>query len=393
MDAGSVEEGDDTEKNLVSGVTILLPDLRGGGAERVCLNLANEFAGRDLHVRMVLMRVEGDLLPLLDPRVQVVDLGATRVRNALWPLVRHLRQTPPTALLANMWPLTFLAALARKLSGAKCRVVAVEHTAWSQAPLVKRRRTAMALKASMKWMAPRVDALLAVSGGAAEDLVRFAGLPAGAVGVQFNPVVATTPLAGVPEPSLDAAWLHGDQRRVIAVGSFKAEKDFPTLLRAFARLRDEVDARLLVLGEGDERPALEALVKELGLEHVVELPGFVVDPAPYYARADLYAMSSVQEGLPTVLIEALNHGVPVVSTDCPSGPREILQDGKHGTLVPVGDVDALARAMLDALQSTHDHAALQGRARDFAVDKIADEYLDHLLPGWREVPGQVEGQP
>lgn len=376
-----------------STIDIILPDLRGGGAERVCLNLANEFASRGLPVRMVLMQAEGDLMSLLDPRVEIVDLGATRARHALWPLVRHLRQAPPGALLVNMWPLTFLGALARKLSGTKCRLVAVEHTAWSQSPLAKRPRTAMAIKASMKWMSPRVDALLAVSRGAAEDLESFAGLPVGAVGVQFNPVVAATPPAVVPEPSLDAAWLHGDQRRVIAVGSFKAEKDFPTLLRAFSRLRDQVDARLLILGEGDERPTLEALVEELGLEHAVELPGFVLDPAPYYARADLYAMSSAHEGLPTVLIEALEHGVPVVSTDCPCGPREILQYGKYGNLIPVGDVDALARAMLEALQSTHNQAALQARARDFAVDKIADEYLDHLLPGWREVPSQVKGQP
>lgn len=376
-----------------SFIDILLPDLRGGGAERVCLNLANEFARRDLQVRMVLMRTEGDLLPLLDPRVEIVDLGAKRVRNALWPLVRHLRQTPPAALLANMWPLTFLAALACKLSGAKCRVVAVEHNAWSQSPLVKRRRTAMALKASMKWMSPRVDALLAVSRGAAEDLESFAGLPVGAVGVQFNPVVAATPPAVLREPSLEAVWLHGNHRRVIAVGSFKAAKDFPTLLRAFALLREQVNARLLILGDGDERPELEALVKELGLEHAVELPGFVLDPAPYYARADLYVLSSDHEGFGNVIVEALEHGVPVVSTDCPSGPREILLDGKYGTLVPVGDVDALTRAMLDALQSTHNQAALQARARDFAVDKIADEYLDRLLPGWREAPSQVKGQP
>ena len=307
-----------------------------------------------------------------------------RARNALWPLVRHLRQAPPAALLVSMWPLTFLAALARKVSGTTCRLVAVEHTAWSKSPLAKRRRTAMAIKASMKWMSPRVDALLAVSRGAAEDLESFAGLPVGAVGVQFNPVVGTAPPSVLREPSLEAVWLHGDHRRVIAVGSFKAEKNFPTLLRAFARLREHLNARLLILGEGDERPELEALVKKLGLEHAVELPGFVLDPAPYYARADLYAMSSVQEGLPTVLIEALDHGVPVVSTDCPSGPREILQDGKYGTLVPVGDVEALANAMKDALLKQHDREALKRRAQDFSVDKAADAYLDLLLPGWRE---------
>ena len=372
------------ERLGVTQTDILLPDLRGGGAERVCLNLANEFASRGLQVRMLLMRAEGELLPLLDSRVEVVDLRAARGRHVLWPLVRHLRQARPTALLANMWPLTFLAVLARKLARVECRVVAVEHIAWSMTPLVKRQRTALALKTSMKWMLPRVDALLAVSRGAADDLERFAGLPAGSVGTQYNPVVAATPPAVVTVPSLGSGWLHGDQLRVISAGSFKAQKDFPTLLRAFARLRHQVDSRLLILGEGEERPALQALIRELQLDNAVELPGFVVDPAPYYDRADLYAMSSTHEGLPTVLIEALDHGVPVVSTDCPSGPREILQDGKYGTLVPVGDVEALAQAMLKSLQSTHNHAALKARARDFAVDKIADQYLDHLLPAWRE---------
>lgn len=127
-----------------SVIAVLLPDLRGGGAERVCLNLANEFASRGLPVRMVLMQAEGDLMSLLDQRVEIVDLGAERARNALWPLVGHLRQAPPAALLVNMWPLTFLGALARKLSGTKCRLVAVEHTACSKSSPVKRRRTALA---------------------------------------------------------------------------------------------------------------------------------------------------------------------------------------------------------------------------------------------------------
>ncbi len=371
-----------------SALDILLPDLRGGGAERVCLNLANEFAGRGLPVRMVLMRAEGELLPLLDPRVEVVDLGVTRARNALWPLLRHLRQARPAALLANMWPLTFVAVLARVLARVDCRVVAVEHTTWSATPLLAARRTALSFKASMRWLQPRADALLAVSRGAADDLAQFAGLPPGSVQAQYNPIVARAPRVASNTPmDRETAWWHGSHRKLLAVGTLKADKDFPTLLRAFARLRQQVDARLLILGEGEERPALQALVHELGLEHAVELPGFVVDTAPYYARADLFVLSSTHEGFGNVIVEALDHGVPVVSTDCPSGPREILQDGKYGTLVPVGDVDALAQAMLAALHAPHDPAALKARARDFAVDTIADQYLDHLLPGWREGKG------
>jgi glycosyltransferase involved in cell wall biosynthesis len=364
-------------------IAILLPDL--GGAERVCLNLANEFAGRGLQVLMVLMRSEGDLLPLLDARVEVVDLGAARVRDALWPLVRHLRKDRPGALLANMWPLTFLAVLARKLARIDTRVVAVEHIAWSATSLVRRKRTAVALKASMKWMQPRVEALLAVSGGAAQDLERFAGLPTGAVRVQYNPVVPAAPKAShATVPEQDLAWLHGKHRRLIAVGSFKTQKNFPLLLQAFAQLSEKLNARLLILGEGDERPTLESLIRELGLGSTVELPGFVVDPSPYYDCADLFVLSSDYEGFGNVIVEALDHGVPVVSTDCLSGPSEILQHGKYGNLVAVGDVNALARGMLESLQSIHDHAALKSRARDFAVDIIADQYLEHLLPGWRQ---------
>lgn len=363
---------------------MLLPDLRGGGAERVCLNLANEFASRGLQVRLVLLRAEGELLPLLDPRVAVVDLGAARVRDALWPLVRYLRKDRPAALLANMWPLTFLVVIARKLARVDCRVVAVEHTTWSAAWTASRLAT-LGFKASMKWMQPRVDALLSVSKGAANDLERFAGLPSGSVQVQYNPIVLRS---SHPEPftapGLKTAWLQGSHRRILAVGTLKAVKEFPILLQALVRVRTQTDARLLILGEGEERPALESLVRDLGLEGAVELPGFTVNTTPYFARADLFVLSSDHEGFGNVIVEALDHGLPVVSTDCPSGPREILQDGEYGALVPIGDVAAMAHAIQESLSRTHDHEALKRRAQDFRVDTAADAYLAMLLPGWQQ---------
>ncbi|UWX04047.1 glycosyltransferase [Pseudoxanthomonas sp. NC8] len=181
-----------------------------------------------------------------------------------------------------------------------------------------------------------------------------------------------------------AAWAGGAHKRVLAVGMLKTPKDFPLLIRAFSLLRAQVDARLLILGEGTERARLEKLVHELGLQGMVMLPGYVADTAPFYAQSDLFVLSSDHEGFGNVIVEALEQGCPVVSTDCPSGPREILTDGRCGRLVPVGDVAALAAAMQESLASAHDHDALRARAQDFSVSRISDQYLDLLLPGWRE---------
>lgn len=365
-------------------ISILVPDLRLGGAERVCVNLANAFVARGLSVDLVLMRKQGELLDALDSRIRVVDLGAPRPRHVLLPLARYVRDSRPDAVLANMWPLTILAVLARWWSGVECRLVAVEHNTWSRVALVRRWRTRMMVKSTMHWLLPRTDAVLAVSQGVAADLEQFANLQSDSVRVQHNPVTHGDAVTTEFFPDSFQSWAIGEHKRMLAVGTLKTQKDFPTLLRAFARLRSTMDARLLILGEGEERPALEALIQELDLQHAVLLPGFVSDPAPFHAHADLFVLSSVNEGLPTVMIEALERGTPVVSTDCPSGPAEILENGRYGALVPVGDVEALAHAMQDALSQSHDTEALKRRAQDFSVDRIADQYLDVLLPDWRD---------
>jgi glycosyltransferase involved in cell wall biosynthesis len=360
-------------------ITLLLPDLRGGGAERVAINLANGFAARGYAVDMVLLSATGVFLADLLPEIRVVDLQVNRARWALPPLVRYLRKNRPTALLACMWPLTLTAIWARRLARVPTRVVVAEHTTWSRSELLQRRTVGWQVRTSMHHVFPSADAIVTVSKGASDDLAHFAKLDRKVITVIYNPVVGDEQPFN-PKPRDPAEWWTGTHRRVLAVGTLKTIKDYTTLLLAFAQLRQCVDARLLILGEGECRTALEAQVSQLGLDGYVFMPGFVKDLTTYYQRADLHVLSSTGEGLPTVLIEALAAGTPVVSTDCPSGPREILSDGKFGSLVPVGDATALAAAMADSLAVTHDKAALKLRAQDFSIDKAVDQYLALLFP-------------
>lgn len=361
-------------------LALLMPNLVAGGAERVNVNLANAFHQRGFAVDMVLLRGEGALLSALDPGVRVVDLGVDRLRWSLLPLVRYLRREHPAALLANMWPLTLNAVWARALARVSARLIVAEHTTWSRSELLARPTVGWQVRQTMHHFFPWADGIVAVSRGAADDLARFAGLQRSSISVIYNPVVDTAKPPTSSLPVVPTGWCQGSHQRVLAVGTLKTIKDYATLLEAFARLRRTVDARLLILGEGECRAELEAQARRLGIEGGVFMPGFVADPAPYYQHAHLHVLSSTGEGLPTVLIEALAAGTPVVSTDCPSGPREILGDGQFGRLVPVSDAVALAVAMAESLATTHDRATLMGRAQHFSIDRAVDQYLALLFP-------------
>ena len=362
-----------------SRIAIVLPDLRGGGAERVNINLANAFVARGYSVDMVLMRATGELLPQLDPRVRVFNLAVDRVRHLFFPLVRYIRSEQPSGMLACMWPLTVVAVLARAYTRAKCRLVLAEHTTWSVARIAQQPLTRLIIRLTMRVLYGRADAIVAVSKGSASDLERMARMQPKSVSTIYNPLI--DPGRAAPAlPTTPEAWVSGPHKRVLAAGTLTEIKDYPTLLRAFFLVRESFDAKLLILGEGAQRTELQALIGELGLANEVFMPGFVLNPRSYFAHADLHVLSSTGEGLPSVIVEALEQGTPVVSTDCPSGPREILDYGRYGTLVPVADPRALAEAITGSLLASHDTEALRARAREFSIEPAVDQYLALLLP-------------
>jgi glycosyltransferase involved in cell wall biosynthesis len=232
-----------------------------------------------------------------------------------------------------------------------------------------------------RYLYPKADAIVAVSEGVAEDVTRVTGISRDRITTIYNPVV-TPELENLRHAPLDHPWFApSSPPLILGVGKFKIQKDFPTLLRAFARVRAVRPARLLILGEGRKRAELENLARELGVANDVALPGFVPNPFPYMTRASLFVLSSAWEGLPGALVEALACGCPVVSTDCPSGPAEILAGGLYGPLVPVGNDTALAEAILSALDVPPDRDRLRARAALFSVDRATDRYLEVLLGG------------
>lgn len=358
-------------------ITLFVPTLRGGGAERVMANLAIEFCERGIDVDLVLLRSEGPYLRELPTGVRVIDLDAPSLLAGLAALARYLRRERPLAMLTAMNHANVGAMLAALLSRSRVPIVVSEHNAASvsldQEPGIK---TAV-LKMLMRALYPRARNIVAVSKGVADDLGSLLHIDAGRIRVIPNPIVNGKILALAEQP-VSHPWLSDKSVPVVlAVGRLTLQKDFETLLRAFGKAAKQRPMRLMILGEGELRNNLESLVAELGLNQVVALPGFVDNPYAYMKRADMFVLSSRWEGFGNVLVEAMACGAPVISTDCPSGPAEILENGKWGKLVPVGDADALALAMLDTLE--HPGLSPARRAMDFSVAKAADAYLALLL--------------
>lgn len=364
-------------------IALFQPSLRGGGAERVMVNLASGFVERGLKVDMVLVKAEGPYLEEVHKDVHIVDLRAKRVLYSLPRLVRYLRQERPDAMLSTLNHANIIALWARWIAGAQLRMVVREaNTASISAAkaLIMREKILLIL---MRIFYPFADEVIANSYGVARDLIKCLRLPEENVNVIYNPSVTPDIFTKAKEPLVHPWFAPGQPPVVIGIGRLTRQKDFPTLIKAFSLVRGQVTGRLMILGKGEERPELESLVRELGLEEDVEFVGFVENPYKYLMRSSVFVLSSRWEGLPNVLIQALALGIRVISTNCPSGPAEILEDGKWGDLVPVGDHTALAETILANLAGKSNNLNAS-KAREYAVsrfglDRVISEYSQALL--------------
>ena len=395
-------------------IAVLTRGIVGGGVQQMSLNLAAELVDRGWQVDLV-SRKDGpdDRIPTGVRKVVLAKrfalrgrrLGlraepggvATLLRPVLGCLISaeplrylpvltdYLQTNRPRALFSATTYLNLVALWARELSGSDARVLVSERDSLSANRTTGKNRRAWRWRYAPELLArvyPRAEAIVAVSDGVADDLAQQTGIDRAAVRTVYNPVVhgdlaarAREPLTAGDLGDLAAWFAPGAPPVIVSAGRLVAKKQFGALLEAFARLRAERAVRLLVLGDGPERARLDRQIAGLGVGGDVRLHGWCDNPYPIFARAAAFALTSNREGFGNVLVEALHCGCPVVATDCPSGPSEILDGGRFGELVPVGDVIGIAKALARTLDDPPDTERLRARGAEFTTQRAADAYL------------------
>lgn len=372
-----------TDGEIEAPIALFLPSLEGGGAERVVLRIANEFASRRVPVDLVLAQASGDYMDDVGSDVRVIDLDSHRLLAALPDLARYLRHERPQALLSSPAHANVIAVVARVLARTDTRLVLREANTVSKIRVHHGRLRERAVAWAMPWAYPRADHIIAVSEGVASDLQETLSVDEDEVTSIYNPTDIDQ-LRRRAQEEVDHPWLKpnaGGPPVLLGIGRLSEQKDFETLFRAFRHLQDHQRTHLIILGKGPQREKLEVLARDLGVADAVSMPGFVDNPYTFIRRADVFVLSSAWEGMPNALIEAYVLGAPIVSTDCPSGPREILEGGRWGRLVPVGDVQAMSQAIQETIkeESPPLEEAVEDRAINrFRIETVGADYLSLL---------------
>lgn len=359
-------------------LSMFIPSLAGGGAERVFVQLANGLSSRIRKVDLLVTNSEGHYRQFVSDRVNLVDLGKSSTVDTVLALRRFIKNQQPHVVISTMTNANVSLLLATLFL--RCRpAIAIRETIVMSENL----RRVPGLKAKLlivlaKLLYPNADAIVSLSEGVGNDLQARLRKLKQPIKVIYNPGPSNQELSIGGKPSEQFLKAKQQGYVLVALGRLHEQKDYATLIRAFAKVRKQVTSSLWILGDGEERTNLEVLTRKLGLERDVFMPGFVKDPYPYLKSADVFVMSSSYEGGPSAMLQAMACGCKIVSTDAPYGPAEFLEHGKQGRLVPVGDADSFAAAVLSSLKQTPDSVSRAESLRRFDPEFIVGEYLDYL---------------
>lgn len=363
-------------------VAFFLPSLEPGGTERNVVHLVNTINKEKYAVSLVLGMAHGDFMQEINSDIPVVSLGVSHSITTFFSLITYFKKNQPDIFVSAFPRINIICISAKIFSGVKTKIIISEHSIFSMLPVIAKtfwRR--LFARFFMPWlgrlMYPKADAIICVSQGVTDDLSNIVK-DVNKIKVIYNPVIDENIYQLAKEP-LDHPWFSDNNIPVIiAVGRLVACKDYPTLFKAFGQVLKEQPSRLVILGKGPEKEKLVNLVDQMGIaQHVIFL-GFRPNPYKYMKRGSVFALSSLQEGFGNAIIEAMACGVPVVSTDCPTGPGEIIEHMKNGILVPVGKPQQMAQAILTVLENPAlaQKLSVEGekRAKFFSVEKSVKEY-------------------
>lgn len=357
-------------------IAFYLPQLGTGGVGKMRVLLTAELIRRGFSIDLLLGKSNGPYLDLLDSSVKVFELGTTHALSSIPRLMAYLWRRRPAAIITDRLRLDIAVSRALQLSGVPARSYTSVHIPLAEKLTQLNPHKRKAYQNDVQRYYPKNTAIITVSAGVRSDLIDTFGISPDLIHTIYNPVVSDSILRDAKAPIAHPFFAPQSPPVILSAGRLTEQKDFPTLIRAFARLRAQIDCRLVILGEGKNLSQLTELAQTMGIGADVSFPGFSANPYAYMSRASLFVLSSAWEGLGNVLIEALAVGTPVVATDCRYGPREILADGKYGPLTPVGNADALASAMQAVIEDPLPADILQKAASRYTVEKCCEAYID-----------------
>lgn len=358
-------------------IAVFLPSLAGGGAERVILYLCKKFCERGLLVDLIIVDDSGPLNYLIPQETRLVNFKKRKPIKSIIKLIKYLKKNKPKSIISVLTHANIACAIAHIISNSSCNLVLSERinivTDLSSRALSL---DVLLTTIAIKFLYKHAYKIIAVSKGAANSISKISKISKKNVKIIYNPIDIDN-IDNLSSEYIEFPW-QDSFPIIISSGRLSTQKDFPCILEAFSIMKKQCPSHLVIIGEGEQRKILNNIIDSLEINNDVWLPGFFINPYSYMARANLYVLSSRFEGLPNVLIEALALGVPIVATNCPSGPEEILANGKYGRLVPVGDPISLAEAMRKSLTGDHPAFDRAEALQRFHPELITDQYLEAL---------------
>lgn len=367
-------------------LAVIIPSLAGGGMERMRIHLIKEWIRQGINIDLVVARRKGPLCDLIPEEVQIFETAGNNSLLFPFGLVHYLKKRKPTHILSAANDINAITLLAVKLMGLKSPTVISVHNHLSSELRMEKGIKKVKLQIAV-WMLRRLihssQGVISISKGVEEDLKLQLNLKSSRSHVVYNPVITSETRNLLKEPLNNSPVPEG-VKWILFAGRFVHAKGLDILISAFAQMINDTNAHLVLMGEGPLKPDISERIRKMSLSQRVHLVGYQSNPLPWMREADVFVLPSRHEGLSNVIIEAMASGTQIVATDCPSGPAEILEDGKYGQLVPVENIEALSRALLKSLNSEFrvPTQKLENRSILFTSSRAAELYKYVLNGKW-----------